>query len=252
MILVPFFFVLPGLTSGFLPMAITTQRHTAVLHAVAGKTDTNEDVIRRLRQEYHDLQDELFVYLAFNDKDAASELSEEMLAKAADLNTVERYNQVLKVKQYADELKHAKEDLELAEEILSKAHIEALTTDFKTHHVDSMDQVFDTTERERATKAAEDARSAEEFAKEILLDAQFEELQAELDYDNAEALLQDLVENSQMLERSLDRIKYEHELAQHWAEEEMPKHKEFLSTARHVIRSGKLIDHDPFKGDIAF
>lgn len=215
-------------------------------------TNTNEDVIRRLRDEYHDLQDELFVYLVHNDKDSASVLSEEMLANAADLNMVERYNQLLKVKQTEDHLKHTKKDLEYARDIASQAHSDALVADFKTHHVDSMDEVFDTAKRESAVKAANDAHNAEEFAKEILVDVQFEELQAEVEYDSAEALLQDLVENSRLLERSLDQIKYEHHLAQRWAEHEIPKHQDFLSTARRVIRSGKLIDHDPTKGNVAF
>ena len=168
------------------------------------------------------------------------------------MNTVERYNQVLKVKKSADELKRAKQDLESAEEMVSQAHTDTLVADFKTYHVDSMDEVFDTAKHEKAVNAAKDAHNAEEFAKEVLVDMQFEELQAEVDYESAEALLRDLVENSQLLERTLDHIKYEHELAEHWTQQEMPKHKNFLSTARHVIRSGKLIDHDPTKGNVAF
>lgn len=220
--------------------------------STATRNNSNEDVIRRLRKEYSDLQDELFVYLTFNDKDSAEELAEQMLAKRADLNTVERYNQVLKVKHSAEEVKHAMEDLELAQEIVDKAHAEALVAEYKTHHVDSMDDVFDTAKHERDIKAAQLAHDAEDLAREIFLDVQFEELHAELKYDDAEALLQDLSENSLLLERHLNQIQYEHDLAKHWAEEEMPKHQKFLSTARHTIRSGKLIDHDFTKGDVGF
>ena len=246
------FILLPTISWAFLPLTSVSPSTQHFVSLRAGDSNTYEDIISRLRREYHDLQDELFVYLIHNDKDSASDLSQEMLANAANLNMAERYNQVLKVKQTEDRLKHAKKDLEFAREIVSEAHNDALVADFKTHHVDSMDQIFDAAKRQSAVRAAEEAHDAEEFAKDMLVDMQFEQLQAEVEYDSAEALLQDLMENSKLLERSLNQMKYEHHLAEHWAQREMPKHKDFLSTARRVVRSGKLIDHDPQRGNVAF
>ena len=213
---------------------------------------TNEEIIRRLKEQYKELQEELFVDLAWNDKDAASEVSKEMFQTAAALNDVERYQQVLKVKETKEHLEHAKEDVHTAEEWVKKAHQEAVEADKKAHTVDSMDEVFDEAKHQHDMEIAKLSREAEDFANDVLLDTQFEQLQAELEYDHMDELLRDLQANEKMLHRSLEKIEAEEYLMHHWYEVELPKHQHFLKAAKNTIRSGKLIDHDPTKGNVAF
>eukprot|EP00977_Amphora_coffeiformis_P017017 scaffold5400_cov169-Amphora_coffeaeformis.AAC.4 len=223
---------------------------TALMQELRGVT--NEEIIKRLQEEYQALQRELFAHLAVEDKKAAEHVSEEMLTKAADLTQVQEYQTYLALQDSAQHMEQAHKDVEIAKDIASEAHSQALMADYRRTHARSMDEALDLNKRGDAWAKVHQAHSAEDFASKILTETQFEELQAELDYDNAEQLWRDLKENEQLLQRSLEQMRHKTITSDHWLAQEAPKHEEFLDQARHVIRSGKLIDHDPTKGDVAF
>jgi hypothetical protein len=70
--------------------------------------------------------------------------------------------------------------------------------------------------------------------------------------------LRDLKENEKLLKEALEDLrdeKNQHRM-EHWKEKEIPKrlnaHEAFLWTARKLLKSGRLINHDPTKGNVAF
>ena len=83
----------------------------------------------------------------------------------------------------------------------------------------------------------------------ISLEAQFEELEAELEEEESVMLLKELEQREMDLKATLKELKElrnEKAIAE-WARAELPKHEHYLKTVR-----TKLIDHDPTKGNVAF
>ena len=215
----------------------------------------DEEIIRRLHEHYHELQEELFADLAEEDKVAATQVSKEIFKTAADLNQVERYEQYLKFKESQEHLQHAQEDVREAEEWVKQTQREAKLLDEKSHTVESVDEIFDRSKRERDSKISQAARNCEQFAKEILLDAQGEQLQAELEYEYEKELLKDLQNNEHLLQRSLAKLDAEEYLLNHWYEMELPKNQHVLQSEKSSIRNGKLHGkrngNDPPEGNVA-
>lgn len=243
------FLLLPLFVKGFQPRSPTLQ-HTplqqqAFWEEAKQNTDLHDgEIIRRLQDHYHELQEELFAVLAVEDDAGATQVSREIFRCAADLNQVKHYEQYLRFKELQDHLHQAQEEVHEAEEWVKRAHRKAASVDKATHTVESVDEIFDRDKQERGRNVSQAAHNCEEFAKNILLDAQFEQLQAELEYENAEELLKDLQNNKQLLQRSLEKIDAEEYLLDHWYQVELPKHQDFLKVAENAIRGDKWTDRD--------
>ena len=238
--------------------AVTTLRNAASEPSFTSESENYHKIVEELKEDYRLLQMALFDQCQ---TPGSSELkaSEHMIRDAADKRAEECRQQSRKLIESGNHLDQVNEDVQAAEELVTQAHQDAIAADNRAFVVASMDEVFDTKTHEHNVQDAEAAHHVEEDAKELLTDVQFEELVAEIEYEQAESLWRDLEANAKLLHESLEYIREEERLQRQWEAEHLPKHKSFLETARKsmssgkmVSRSGKLIDHDPSKGNVAF
>jgi len=250
-IITSFLVILPFSVQGFQSLSLSLTGHfgTALYHSQAFWEEAtikntqqlyDEEIIRRLQEHYRELQDELFDGLAKEDKTAAAQVSKEIFKTAADLTQVEEYEQYLKLKESQQHLQQAQEEVREAEEWVKQAHkiAEEKLDTFELSDRDDEDSSSDASNRERDGKISQAAQHCQDFAKNILLDAKFEQLQAQVEYEHAEELLEVLRNNEQLLQKSLEKIEEEEYLLDYWYQVELPKHQSFLEDAQGTIRTG--------------
>jgi CO dehydrogenase/acetyl-CoA synthase beta subunit len=93
----------------------------------------------------------------------------------------------------------------------------------------------------------------EEDARDMVMEATFQELKAELDIEDATELLSILKQNELALKATIQEMRKEKGAAfkEQFETHEMPKHQDFVKSVRKILQT-KQIDHDPTKGNIAF
>jgi hypothetical protein len=222
--------LLPGIVFSFTPGVWMKQYNHHGQQLLA--EERNEAWIARLQNEYRTLQDVLFQTLEAQKYDKAEDVSEEIFEKAVELNAYQRYQQEEKLVQAGAEDE--------------AAMIESFGHEYEDH------------ERARDLAVAHATHNLEQDLNVNLVQAQFQELKAEVEYRRASDLLRDLQENEKLLKEALEDLRNEknqHRM-EYWKEKEIPKrlnaHEAFLWTARKLLKSGRLIDHDPTKGNVAF
>ncbi len=97
------------------------------------------------------------------------------------------------------------------------------------------------------------AHQLEEDARDLVMEATFQELKAEMELEDATELLDILKRNERALKATIEEMRKEKnaELREKFETHEMPKHQDFVKGVRKILKKN-LIDHDPTKGNVAF
>ena len=208
----------------------------------------NENAIAKIQDDYRQLKEKL--YLGLNGKQDIDpiEFTEEMLEKAADMAALQRYHQERIISEAEKTLRHAHQDHILADAIKQQAHTESELAQEQAEeleHFEDTNSGYEDLERRRDMSVAHTAHHFEEDATERSIEAQFQELEAVEEVDRATDVLHQLEEIEHELKDTVKTLlQYKNEKAMaEWAKHDV----------LHAVKT-KLdsLDHDPFKGNIAF
>jgi hypothetical protein len=221
---------------------------------------TNDEAIEELSKEYRLLQNSLFEVLQEKPrrKKQVDEITETMYEIAEEVNSLKRYKQMEKIVNAENDYKHALGDLEKAEGIKAQYRMTGGMAEEEASLIEAdIDVEYDDTERRRDMSVVHAAKHLQEDADHLIVEAELHEFKAEIEFEDAIKVLQELEANEKLLKDTLQEIRKEHhqETAMtHFLEKSKPKHEKFLKKAREVVKKygGKLIDHDPFKGKVGF
>jgi hypothetical protein len=201
----------------------------------------HDEAIARLQNEYRELQKQLTQDLLEKGEIDGTAFTETMLEKAANMAAFQRYKQEEAVGVAQKKLDQAKGDLSRAQAANSQAHYDAVAAAEQAALVESIDDAYADLERLRDLSVVHAAHHLEEDSQDQLVEALFQELEAEVEEDTAFELLKQLEEHEKQLKETLEELKvFRNEKA-------MEKHESFPKRIK-----TKPIDHDPTKGDVAF
>lgn len=215
---------------------------------------SNEDAIASLQAEYKALQTLLLRDLEENKMDEAKDVSQEMFEKAAAMNALKKYDQEEKLAEASEHLQHAIGDLEQAQALQEEAHGDAEWSKDEAAMVESLEAGYEDLERLRDLSVTHAAHHLEEDARDLVLEATFQELKAEAEQEDAAELLRKLEQNEAVLKATIQQLREEKNAAlkEKWETHHLPKHQDFVKTAYKILKRTKIIDHDPTKGNVAF
>jgi hypothetical protein len=220
--------------------------------AVAARMSVdNENAITKIQEEYRQMREELQQGLeGVKDIDPVA-FTEELLQKAADMAALQRYQQEEIILDAEKELRHAEMDRVLADAREQQAHAESVLAQEQVEELEAFEDEFEDQERLRDLSVAHAAAHIEHDARDLSIESQFHELEASEKKDRAEEFLRQLEGIEAELKETIKTVlKYKNEHAmKEWAKAEAVKHKDFIDNVKTKLKS---IDHDPFKGDIAF
>lgn len=235
------------LSEAFVPLQVPLVRCTSL------NSISNEEAIEKLHDEYRKLQDLLLQDLEQHKMKEAKEISEIMFEKAAEMTAFEKYQQEEKLERANENLDHALGDLEQAQALYEEARSDSQWAEDEAAMVESLDAGYEDMERLRDLSVHHAAHQLEEDARDMVMEATFQELKAELDIEDATELLSILKQNELALKATIQEMRKEKgaALKEHFETHEMPKHQDFVKSVRKILQT-KHIDHDPTKGNIAF
>ena len=222
----------------------------------------NEEAIQALRNEYRLLQNSLFEILEEEQPprkkkslQKVGDITETLYELAEEMNALQRYQQLEKLLEAEKTYKYALGDLEKAEGIKAQYRMTGGMAEEEAAMVEA--GLYDDTERRRDLSVYHAAKNIQDDADHLIVEAELHEFKAELEYEHAIKVFRELEANERLLKETLQELRKEHhqETAMtHFLEKSKPKHEKFLKKARKVVKKygGKLIDHDPFKGNVAF
>lgn len=242
-------FLAATLSEAFAPLPTFSHVSTTRLALSA-----NEEAISRLQEEYRSLQALLLNDLEQHKMEEAKDVSQEMFEKAAETNAFQKYEQEEKLSEANEHLQQAMGDLERAQALQEEAHGDAAWAEDEAAMVESLDAGYEDLERLRDLSVNHAAHQLEEDARDLVVQATFEELKAEVEQEDAAELLRKLEQNKKILKATIQQLRDEksQHLKDKWETHEMPKHEEFIKAVRKVLKNVNLIDHDPTKGNVAF
>jgi hypothetical protein len=236
-----------GQLHGFLSRS-SIERAANFAHAVRRMSLENENAIAKIQDDYRQLREKL--YLGLNGKQHIDpiEFTEELLKKAADMAALQRYHQEEIISEAEKNLRHAHQDHILADAVKQQAHAESVLAQEQAEELEHFEDTksgYENLERRRDMSVAHTAHHLEEDATELSIEAQFQELEAEEEVDRATDVLHKLEEIEHELKDTVKTLlEYKNEKAMaEWAKHDVI----------HAVKT-KLtsLDHDPFKGNIAF
>ena len=185
--------------------------------------------------------------------DEAKDVSQEMFEKAADITALEKYKQEEKLADANEHIAHAMGDMQRAQALQEQAHADAKWAEDEAAMVENIDAGYEDLERLRDLSVSHAAHQLEEDARDLLVEATFQELKAEEEQHDAMELLSMLEQNEQLLKATIKELRGEknEEAREKWEAHEMLQHVDFIKAAKKILKT-KLIDHDPTKGNVAF
>lgn len=211
----------------------------------------NENAIAKIQESYRQMRENLRQSLQSGKDIDSIAFTEELLQKAADMAALQRYQQERIILEAQKELRHAEMDHVLADAFKQQAHAESVLAEEQLEELEAFDDEFEDQERLRDLSVAHAAAHIEHDAKELSIESQFHELEANEKKDRAEEFLHQLESIEEELKETIKTVlKYKNEHAmEEWAKAEADKHENFMNTVKTRLT---IIDHDPFKGDVAF
>jgi len=238
-----------ALSEAFTPLPALSRTHASTRLAMSG---ANDEAIARLQEEYRQLQSVLLQDLEEHKMKEARDISEEMFEKAADMTSLKKYEQQEKLDEATNHLERAKGDLEQAQALQEEAHGDAEWAEDEAAMVESLDAGYEDMERLRDLSVTHAAQQLEEDARDMVVEATFQELKAEAEQEDAAVLLQKLEQNERLLKVAIQELREEKsQVEAHELSHELIKHVDFVKSVRKILKT-KLIDHDPTKGNVAF
>jgi hypothetical protein len=243
--------LLPTDTSAFQPLSMGKATPRVM---TATQSSANANAIFQIQEDYRLLRERLQQSLAAGKQEIDPiAFTEEMLDKASDLAALQRYQQNEILSQAQKELRHARQDHVLADAIQQQAHIEYMLAKEQADLLEGFEDKdgYEDLERLRDMSVAHAESQLEHDAKELSLESQFLELEAEEKQDRAIELLLRLGGIEKELKETMKALKkYKNEKAmEEWIQQEAPKHEAFINNMKMELST---IDHDPFKGNVAF
>ena len=231
-----------------LPNAGNRQNTIAVGQRMSLK---NENAISEIQERYREMRETLRQSLEAGEGIDPIAFTEELLQKAADMAALQRYQQESIIVDAQKELRHAEMDHVLADAVKQQAHAESVLAQEQVEELEAFEDEFEDKERQRDLSVAHAAAQIEHDAKELSIESQFHELEAAEKRDRAEEFLHQLQEIEAELRETIKTVlQYKNEHAmEEWAKAEASKHKDFIGAVKTKLSS---IDHNPFKGDVAF
>lgn len=214
---------------------------------------SNEEAIASLQGEYRRLQNLLLKDLGEHKMREAKDVTELMFEKAAELTAFQKYQQEEKFSKANENLQHAIGDLEKAQAMYEEARGDAEWAEDEAAMVESLDAGYEDMERLRDLSVHHAAHQLEEDARDLVMEATFQELKAEIDIEDSAELLDILKRNELALKKTIEEMRKEKnaELREKFETHEMPKHQDFVKAVKKILKKN-LIDHDPTKGNVAF
>jgi hypothetical protein len=234
-------------SNGFLPNYSLQRAANLALVARQMSLD-NDKAISQIQDYYRLLGEKLHLGLKGEQDIDPIEFTEDLLKKASDMAALQRYHQELVISDAEKELRHAQQDHILADAYKQQAHGESVMAEEQAEeleHFEDPKSGYEEQERLRDMSVAHAAHRLEEDANEISIESQFKELEAAEKRDRACDVLQELERIEQELKETMKTLlEYKNEKAMaEWAK------KDVIHAVKTKLNS---IDHDPFKGDVAF
>jgi hypothetical protein len=214
----------------------------------------NDSAILRIQEDYRQLREKIHQGMEENQGIDPIAITEELLEKASNMVAIQRYQQEQILLDAQKQLRHAQQDHTLAHAIQQQAHEESLLAQQQVKQVESFEDQhtgYEDQERLRDMSIAHAAARLEHDAKDQSVESQFQELEACEKQDEALELLHHLESIEEELRETIKAVfKYKTDHArEEWAKQEAERHENFLNPLKAKLTS---IDHDPFKGDVAF
>ena len=234
----------------FLPLPNAVGIHRAATTVLRMSLD-NENSIAKIQEDYREMREKLRQGLEAGSLLDPIAFTEELLQKAADMAALQRYQQEEIIQDAQKELRHAEMDHVLADAVHQQAHAESQLAQEQVEELEAFEEGYEDQERQRDLSVAHANAHIEHDAEELSIESQFHELEASEKKDRAEEFLHQLEAIETELKETIKAVlkyKNEHSMAE-WAKAEAEKHEDFIKTVKTRLTS---IDHDPFKGDVAF
>ena len=224
--------LLAATSEAFSPLSTFSHNPTRLLSSI------NDEAIARLQKEYRELQDVLLQDLEQHQMAEAKEVSEEMFEKAAELTAFQKYQQEEKLEEANEHLQKAIGDLEQAQALQEQAHADAEWSQDEANMVESLEAGYEDLERLRDLSVHHAAQHLEEDARELVMEATFQELEAQAEQEDAVNLLRKLEHNERLLKDTIKQLKEEknQQLREQKEAHEMLKHVDFVKSVRKIIQ----------------
>jgi myosin heavy subunit len=220
-------------STAFTPLPAACHPRTTGRSLVTISSAIHDEAIARLQNEYHELQKHLRQDLMEKGDIDGTAFAESMLEKAADLAAFQRYKQEEAVGVAQKKTEQAKEDISRAQAANRQAHYDAAAAAEQAALVESIDDEYEDLERRRDLSVVHAAHHLEEDSEDQIVEALFQELDAEVAEDAAFELLKQLEEHEKQLKETLKELKLfrKGKAMEEWASD-LAKHESFLKRVK--------------------
>jgi hypothetical protein len=201
------------------------QLHTYRQSIYVFSTNVNEKDDAQIQNEYHQVQEQVLPATS-----TADDFAEEILEMAADVTAFQKYKQADMLEAAEAECRRAHGDLEQAQELHRQAALDAALAEKQAAMLESIDNDYQDRERLRDLAVAHAAHQVEHDARDLEVEAQFHELEAEIKRDESAHLLQQFEEHERDLKAIIKELQVfkQDQAMETWSKEQQRAREEAL------------------------